>query len=59
MPQAYHAKPVTEEEAVALGGFLRRVDEQKALHQLRGFGPKLFVIGLGGAVLLLGLYSLA
>jgi len=58
MRQAYQGKSVTEEEAVALAGFLRRVDEQQALHQPRGVGPKLFAAGLGGAVLLLGLYSL-
>jgi hypothetical protein len=59
MRQAYLDKPVTDDEVTAITGFLRRVDEQKALHHPRGFGLKLFAAGLGGAVLLLGLYSLA
>jgi cytochrome c2 len=59
MRQAYQDRPVTDEEVTALTGFLRRVDEQQALHHPRGFGLKLFAAGLGGAVLLLGLYSLA
>jgi mono/diheme cytochrome c family protein len=58
MRRAYQDRPVTDEEVVALTGFLRRVDEQKALHHARGFGLQLLAAGLGGAVLLLGLYSL-
>lgn len=59
MQRAYRDNPLTDEEVVALAGFLRRADEQQALHQPRTFALKLFAAGAGGAVLLLGLYSLA
>ncbi|MBI4503470.1 MAG: cytochrome c [Gemmatimonadetes bacterium] len=59
MQRAYRDNPLTEPEVAALVGFLGLVGAQQALHQPRGSGPKLFAAGLGGAVLLLALYSLA
>ena len=58
MQRAYLHKPLTDEEVVALVGFLQRADEEQALHQPRDYGPKLFAVGLAGTALLLGLYSL-
>jgi len=58
MQRAYQNMPLTDEEVVALVGFLRRADEEHELHQPRDYGPKLFTAGLTGTVLLLGLYSL-
>jgi cytochrome c553 len=59
MQRAYQDKPLTEEEVVALAGFLQRADEQRALQQPRTFTLRLLLAGAGGTVLLLGLYSLA
>lgn len=58
MQRAYQDKALTDEEVIALVGFLQRADEEQALHQPRDYGPKLFAAGLGGTALLLGLYSL-
>jgi cytochrome c2 len=58
MQRAYVDKPLTEEEVVALVGFLQRADEEQALHQPRDYGIGLFAAGVVGAVILLGLYSL-
>jgi mono/diheme cytochrome c family protein len=58
MQRAYQDKSLTEEEVVALVGFLERADEEQALHQPRDYGPKLFAAGLAGTVILLGLYTL-
>lgn len=59
MQQAYLDRPLTEEEIVALVGFLKKADEEQALHQPRDYGVALLGSGLIGAVILLGLYSVA
>ena len=59
MQRAYQDKPLTEEEVMALVGFLQRFDEAGALHQPSDYGIKLFGAGLLGVVILLGLYTLA
>ncbi len=59
MQRAYQDKALTDEEVVALVGFLQRADAEQALHQPRDYGIKLFVAGVAGTVILLGLYSLA
>jgi cation diffusion facilitator CzcD-associated flavoprotein CzcO len=59
MQRAYQNKPVTEEEVVALTGFLRRMGEQQALHHPPGAGPRLAAAGVTGGALLLVLYALA
>ncbi len=58
MQRAYANKPLTDEEVVALVGFLQRADEQHAFHQPRDYGPKLFASGVVGTAILLGLCSL-
>ena len=58
MQRAYEDKPLTDEEVVALVGFLQRADEEQAFHQPRDYGPKLFAAGVVGTAILLGLYSL-
>jgi len=58
MQRAYADKPLTDEEVVALVGFLQRADEQHAFHQPRDYGPKLLASGVVGAAVLLGLSSL-
>ncbi len=58
MQRAYEGKPLTEEEVVALVGFLQRADAEQAFHQPRDYGPKLFAAGVVGTAILLGLYSL-
>ncbi len=59
MQRAYRDKPLTDEEVVALVGFLQRADAEQALHQPRDYGIKLFGAGVLGIVILLGLYTLA
>ena len=58
MQRAYEGKPLTEEEVVAMVGFLQRADAEQAFHQPRDYGPKLFAAGVLGTAILLGLYSL-
>ena len=48
--------------AVCVGAgvaFLQQADAEQALHQPRDYGIRLFGSGLGGALVLLGLYSMA
>lgn len=59
MQRAYLNKALTDEEVAALVGFLQQADAEQALHQPRDYGIKLFVAGVAGTVILLGLYSLA
>jgi hypothetical protein len=58
MQIAYQDTPLTDEEVVALVGFLERADAEQALHQPRDYGIKLFSAGVVGTIILLGLYSL-
>ena len=58
MQRAYQDKPLTDDEVAALVGFLERADAEQALHQPRDYGIKLFLAGLAGAVILLGVYSM-
>jgi mono/diheme cytochrome c family protein len=58
MQRAYRDNVLTEPEVSALVGFLGLVGAQQALHQPRGFGPRLLAMGAGGSVFLLVLYSL-
>ncbi len=58
MQRAYEDKPLTDDEVVALVGFLQQADEEQSLHQPRDYGMGLLVAGAVGTVLLLGLYSL-
>ena len=58
MERAYEDRPLTDEEVVALVGFLQRADEEHELHQPRDYGIKLVGAGVVGTVLLLALSSL-
>ncbi|MDP3908811.1 MAG: c-type cytochrome [Gemmatimonadales bacterium] len=58
MQRAYRDRALVPDEVTALVGFLGLVGAQQALHQPRGFGPRLFAVGVGGSVVLLVLYSL-
>ena len=59
MQRAYRDKPLTDDEVLALVGFLQRADAEQALHQPRDYGIKLFAAGVLGVVILLGLYTMA
>jgi ubiquinol-cytochrome c reductase cytochrome c subunit len=59
MEQAYRGRPLTDEEVVALVGFLERADDEQAFHQPRDYGPKLLAAGVIGASLIFGLFSFA
>ncbi len=59
MQQAYVDKSLTEAEVAGLVAFLQQADAEQALHQPRDYGIKLFGSGLAGALVLLGLYSMA
>jgi len=59
MQRAYLDRPLTDEEVISLVGFLEQADADQALYQPRDYGIQLFGAGLIGALLLLGLYSLA
>ncbi len=59
MQQAYVDKSLTEAEVAGLVAFLQQADAEQALHQPRDYGIKLFGSGLGGALVLLGLYTMA
>ncbi|MCH7876086.1 MAG: cytochrome c [Gemmatimonadetes bacterium] len=58
MQRAYRDKPLTDDEVVALVGFLQQADAEQPLHQPRDYGMGLLGAGVVGTVLLLGLYSL-
>ena len=58
MEQAYMGRALTEDEVVALVGFLQEADRQQAFQQPRDYGFKLFYSGTAGFVGLMGLYAL-
>ncbi|MEP7381132.1 MAG: cytochrome c [Gemmatimonadota bacterium] len=59
MEEAYKRRPLTSEEIVALGGYLRSANEHPLSYsQPREDGIKLLVGGLGGLCVLLGLYAI-
>lgn len=58
MQRAYQDRPLTEAEVRAMVAFLQQADAEQSFHQPRDYGMGLFSVGLVGAALLLGLYSL-
>ena len=58
MRRAYLNSALTEEEAMALVGFLQQADADQALYQPREYGIKLFFAGIVGTAFLLLLYTL-
>lgn len=59
MQRAFQDRPLTEQEVNALVAFFEQTDVKASLHQPLDYGIRLFVAGVLGAALLLGLYSLA
>lgn len=58
MQAAYEGKPVTADEARALAGFLKQVDQQSAAQKPVNHGSRLLIGGVGTAIVLAGLFSL-
>lgn len=57
MQRAFADRPLTDEEVAGLVAFLQQADrEQSALRPVRE-GVRLFAVGIGGSVLLMGLYA--
>jgi hypothetical protein len=59
MQQAYVDRSLTETEVTGLVAFLQHTDAEQGLHQPRDYGIRLLGAGLGGALVLLGLYTMA
>lgn len=57
MQAAYQGKAFTPDEIRALVGFLQNADKEHAFQQPRDYGLRLFNAGVGGAIILLGMYS--
>lgn len=57
MQTAYAAGAISESEINALIGFLQQVDKQNVLHQPREYGWAMFLVGVAGVLVLLGIYS--
>lgn len=58
MEQAYRDHELTKDEIKALTAFLADADKNKAFQKPRDYGERLFVSGVVGVVVLLGLYAL-
>jgi hypothetical protein len=58
MQKAYEGRPLTDEEVGALVAFLERADAEQAMYEPRAYGIPLFLAGIAGTSLLLGLYTL-
>jgi len=58
MQRAYQDKSLTDDEVVALVGFLERANSEQAFHQPSDYGPKLLAAGVVGSAILMGLFSL-
>lgn len=58
MQAAYEGKPLTEDEVEALVAFLQYTDSQHLYHSPRDYGAGLFLSGVVGGGVLLGLFSL-
>lgn len=58
MQKAYDGRPLLPEETAALVGFLQKANEGQKDHMPRDTGIKLFGGGIGGALFLMGCYSL-
>ena len=58
MQRAYQGKGLTEDEVVALVGFLERTGAEQSFHQPGDYGRNLLLAGVIGTALLFGLYSI-
>lgn len=59
MQRAFAGHPLTEEEVVSLVAFLQRADMDRGAQSPPRHGLRLLGTGLGGSILVLGLYSAA
>lgn len=59
MWRAFADHPLTEEEIAGLAAFLQQADAEQASQQPVRYGVRLLGAGIGGSVLLMGLYSMA
>ncbi len=57
MAKAYDGKPLTDQEVFDLAAFLQYVDRDSASNNGPYYGARLFFSGLGGAVVLFGLFA--
>ena len=59
MRAAYAGKELSAQEISALVGFLQHVDKEHARQMPKAWGLRMFSAGVGGVVVLLGIFSLA
>ncbi|OGA44199.1 MAG: hypothetical protein A3G25_02635 [Betaproteobacteria bacterium RIFCSPLOWO2_12_FULL_63_13] len=59
MQVAYNGKDLTEKEIAALVAFLQHVEKEHAQQLPRATGLRMFSAGVGGVIVLLGIFSLA
>jgi mono/diheme cytochrome c family protein len=57
MRQAFDGKPLTNDELFDVTAFLQYVDSESASQRGTWYGARLFFSGLGGAIVLIGLFS--
>jgi hypothetical protein len=57
MKEAFKDKPLTDEEIFNVTAFLQHVAGNEDARGDRNYGVKLFFTGVGGALLLMGLFS--
>ncbi len=57
MSQAYKDNPLSENEIADLSAFLKHVDSVKDSQKIKWYGFRLFISGLGGAVVLLFVFG--
>jgi len=57
MRQAFEGKPLTDDELFDLTAFLQYVDSESGSQSGRRYGARMFFSGLGGAILLFGLFG--
>ncbi len=58
MKTAFQNKEMTEDEIVAVVGFLKHADKENTLQQPREYGWAMFGVGVCGVALMFGLFSL-
>ncbi|MBI4292535.1 MAG: c-type cytochrome [Betaproteobacteria bacterium] len=59
MQAAYQGKDLTEKEIAALVGFLQHVEKEHSRQMPRQTGLRMFTAGIGGVIVLVGIFSLA
>ncbi len=59
MQAAYAGKEFSEKEITALVGFLQNIDKEHARQMPKEWGWRMFSAGVGGVIVLIGIFSLA